>query len=272
MNPNQASYFFSEFSNYLATPNHRYLSWEHCYDAFQHERNSPSPNFDLLSLHLAFYLASWGMYRGSSNLLQKDYLIHLNAINILWQPKYNSLWGKVWADPRTDRADIDLLFNQNGLIDELSTYYNNVGVSPTDTLITKIIMGTMGCLPAYDRFLRSGLAADGLIKNFGRNSFEAIINRYGTSIGFALPNYTSMIHTNLVYPQMKIIDCIYWQCGYYIDELDKEFKSHTGNTVSIINSCSTSPLYRTTATLSKSGTGYSINGGPSLSLGSVVLA
>ena len=36
--------------------NHRYLSWEHCYDAFGNSNNS----IDYLALHLAFYLASLG--------------------------------------------------------------------------------------------------------------------------------------------------------------------------------------------------------------------
>ena len=38
---------------------------------------------DYLTLQLAFYLASWGMYRGSSELLQKDYLIHEPIVEII---------------------------------------------------------------------------------------------------------------------------------------------------------------------------------------------
>ena len=56
-----------------ANENGRSRSWEHCYRVFRDARTDPSPDYDHLSLHLAFYLASWGMYRGSSFLLQKDY-------------------------------------------------------------------------------------------------------------------------------------------------------------------------------------------------------
>ena len=56
--------------------NGRYLSWEHCHKAFSQARGHSACDTDYLSLHLAFYLASWGMYRGSSFLLSKDYLIH----------------------------------------------------------------------------------------------------------------------------------------------------------------------------------------------------
>lgn len=57
--------------------NGRYRSWEHCYSNFYHARGKDNADLDYLSLQLAFYLASWGMYRGSSFLLQKDYKVHI---------------------------------------------------------------------------------------------------------------------------------------------------------------------------------------------------
>lgn len=49
------------------------LRAEHCYKCFHDARNNSTPDLDYLSLQLAFYLASWGMYREASFLLQKDY-------------------------------------------------------------------------------------------------------------------------------------------------------------------------------------------------------
>lgn len=47
-----------------------------------------------VSLHLAFYLASWGMLRGSTFLLQKDYLIHKYFIqDIVLNEKYHHYFG-----------------------------------------------------------------------------------------------------------------------------------------------------------------------------------
>lgn len=60
--------------------NGRYRSWEYCYSSFYEARNGDDMDFEYLSLQLAFYLASWGMYRGSSFLLQKDYKIHIPVI------------------------------------------------------------------------------------------------------------------------------------------------------------------------------------------------
>ena len=55
-------------SNMVQDSNHRFKSWEYCYTAFGN-----LDSVDYLSLHLAFYLASWGMYRGSCGILWKDY-------------------------------------------------------------------------------------------------------------------------------------------------------------------------------------------------------
>ncbi len=68
----------------------RYLSWQHCYNAFILNRSNVDENtFDYLALHLAFYLASWGMYRGSSFLLQKDYKVHIPIVKIIMEKQYN---------------------------------------------------------------------------------------------------------------------------------------------------------------------------------------
>ena len=57
------------------TPTGRYTSFDYCYNHFQlhRERGALSelvvgPNLQLSCLHLAFYLASWGMLRASSAL------------------------------------------------------------------------------------------------------------------------------------------------------------------------------------------------------------
>ena len=60
---------------------HRYRSWGHCYRYFARRRRIRSAQgIDHGALQLGFYLASWGMYRGSSFLLWKDYRIHRYAV------------------------------------------------------------------------------------------------------------------------------------------------------------------------------------------------
>jgi len=67
------------YAQLIQDKNHRYLSWEHCYGYFLGENIEP----DKACLHMAFYLASWGMYRGSSFLLWKDYQIHKEVVSFL---------------------------------------------------------------------------------------------------------------------------------------------------------------------------------------------
>ena len=71
--------------------NDRFSSWEHCYKCFSAARKSNEPDEDYLCLHLAFYLASWGMYRGSSFLLKKDYKVHLPVVQEILKEKYDPL-------------------------------------------------------------------------------------------------------------------------------------------------------------------------------------
>ena len=61
-------------------PHHRYLSWEYCHEAFRlNRRPQIDATIDYLCLHLAWYLASWGMLRNSF-LMQKDYKIHADVL------------------------------------------------------------------------------------------------------------------------------------------------------------------------------------------------
>lgn len=53
----------SFYNDLKKDPYVRYRSWEHCYSNFYHAREKNNIDVDYLSLQLAFYLASWGMYR-----------------------------------------------------------------------------------------------------------------------------------------------------------------------------------------------------------------
>ena len=151
-----------KFHNRLVNDeHHRYKSWEHCYKHFHH-RASGNNERNTAALHLAFYLASWGMYRGSSFLLQKDYLIHRRIISRLIDSRYESLWRLDFDDKNKDDQNIELILD---LANDLKTTYQNTikvvdgktkKVNPTDTLITKILLGTMGCTPACDRYFIDG--------------------------------------------------------------------------------------------------------------------
>ena len=153
-----------------ANENGRSRSWEHCYRVFRDARTDPSPDYDYLSLHLAFYLASWGMYRGSSFLLQKDYKVLVPIVEEILKPEYDCLFGLACADVRNSDVWKQLKKLYKYIAKHFEPIRNEVAgravasqVSPV--LITKILMGTLGCVPAYDRFFQDGAKYLGLEHN-----------------------------------------------------------------------------------------------------------
>lgn len=148
----------------LDDPNHRYRSWDHCYSHFQKRKSfTTDEDIDLASLHLAFYLASWGMYRGSSFLLWKDYRVHTPAVRVLLEDQYRSLWTIDFTSITPHSLEVDAIF---GLVARLKQVYKatvtTVNGAPsqriaTNTLITKILLGTLACTPAYDELVVDGI-------------------------------------------------------------------------------------------------------------------
>jgi len=204
-------------------PNARYRSWEHCYSNFYHARGKAEVDVDYLSLQLAFYLASWGMYRGSSFLLQKDYKIHIAVIEELLKEKYNPLMGIKCSDFKKE-SNQKLLAEINDFISE---YYDTVRKSVKSqeikndvsyTLITKILMETLGCVPAYDRYFIAGIknrkVATGI---YNIKSVLQLVDFYEKNADRLDQVQQNMTVFDLPYPQMKIIDMGFWQIGYDLD-------------------------------------------------------
>ena len=209
-----------------ATENGRSRSWEHCYRVFRDARTDPSPDCDNLSLHLAFYLASWGMYRGSSFLLQKDYKVLVPIVEKILKPEYDCLFGLACTDVRNS----DVWEQLKKLSDDIAYYFrpirNEVAgrvveypVSPV--LITKILMGTLGCVPAYDRFFEEGARHLGLKeKNYKKNSLLELADIYESHNDRLEEARRGMRVGDLIYPQMKLLEMGLWQVGFEKDAGD----------------------------------------------------
>jgi hypothetical protein len=208
------------YTNLKEHKNHRFMSWEHCFNAFQSAKHSA--DIDYLSLQLAFYLASWGMYRGSSGLLWKDYKIHAEIVNIV----------KRYADIHCG-PDKEIVISQIARIldakNEIKEYLEGVEyikptrvgqerckISPTDTLITKILLGTLGCAPAYDRLLRIGFdeIKDAKIgKSFNEKSLKSIFKFISDNLPAFQEVQETINRNENYYPIMKIVDMYFWEVG-----------------------------------------------------------
>jgi hypothetical protein len=203
------------YSRELSDPHGRYQSWVHCYKFFQ---DKPKDH-DLASLHLAFYLASWGMYRGSSFLLQKDYLIHREVVKEILDQKYAILRDISIADFSSDKGD-DITKALFELLSRVKEWYGDHITTKrgpakvSDTLATKILMGTLGCIPAYDRYFTIGLKKHNLeFSSLNKNNFSDLMKfclKYQKEFE---QGQEVASQDGLRYPIMKIIDRYFWQRG-----------------------------------------------------------
>jgi hypothetical protein len=200
----------------------RYKSWEYCYDVFSKKRNqTDAATIDYLCLHLAFYLASWGMYRGSSFILQKNYKVHTKVVETILAKKYEPLWGVKASELLKDDV-LDLLFkvSQNIRTIYATPNYSKEGETnhATDTLITKILLGTFGCVPAYDQYFSKGIGEQKVAtKTYNEASIRALAEYYQANYD-EFENVRKKISSyGTIYTPMKIIDMCFWQSA-----VDKE--------------------------------------------------
>ena len=197
----------------------RYLSWCHCYKAFKDKRNNrDEKTVDYLALHLAFYLASWGMYRGSSFLLQKDYKVHIPVVKILMEEQYNSLVG-ITAEELIKDENLTLLKDVSARIrrayaDEKPSIEERTN-NATDTLVTKILLGTLGCVPAYDRYYVQAVKQYGISTGgFNKESVRDVA-KYYLSHKDAFETVRAELSTcGVEYPVMKLMDMCMWQVAF----------------------------------------------------------
>ncbi len=211
----------TNFHSLLFTDNnHRYKSWEHCYSYCT--KDDANSNIDILCLHLSFYLASWGMYRGSSFLLWKDYRIHTDVVKELLRNK--ELQQLDFAS--IDDADLQRIINLSKWIKEW--YGDNIktvnGVSKTvnvtDTLVTKIILGTLGCIPAYDRYFIYGMRKSGIsYSKLNKSNLKSIAEYYKKhQTEFDRAQHVIYEKSNIHYPAMKLVDMYFWEIGFQADK------------------------------------------------------
>ena len=205
--------FFDAYGINVRDTNGRYFSWKYCFKAFE----DINANEDFLALHLGFYLASWGMYRGSSILLQKDYTIHKKAVEIVNQ--YHANLYRVAAPPS---KEISAIYGE--LYGKLESVYTIDGRTPSDTLITKIMLGTLGCIPAFDRFFKAGarrvrFGANVCLPHFVTQSnigeTAEILSEYYRENKDCFEKCAAHTGDLAACPPMKFLDLGIWCVGFY---------------------------------------------------------
>lgn len=204
-------------------PDERYASFDYCYNYFQSfrdndclEKMADKQHMQTSCLHLGFYLASWGMLRGSSFLLEKSIKHYETLIRNI--AKFDKRIWEIDADNYSDE-NIELLLKCRDMICE--SLGNNCSL--TDTLTTKIMLGVFSNVPAFDDFFRKGFK----MHKFGKKSLKTIAKFYEDNkdlidrYKIATFDFDSGDTTDRLYTKAKIIDMIGFMEGQNINSVHK---------------------------------------------------
>ena len=181
-----------------------------------------------LALNLAFYLSSWGMYR-SSFLKKYDHTIHIGAVKILMESRYLPLFDPwLWYNkPRKYKELVkdvyERLFEYYAHYASNKTRQNGKPYNVTDTLITKILLGVYGCIPAYDKNVKKAIYNIGGINkitlipyNLDKVLHEVVIlaHIFLPIINMMLLNSKTGWDKCGLYTPMKLLDMILFSLGH----------------------------------------------------------
>ncbi len=207
------------FQGDLADDLNRYRSWEHCYGYFH--KTTPediAADRNHAALQLGFYLASWGIYRGSSFLLKYDYTVHLRVIDQLVSPRFCRLWKEEFGARADDMELVPIIADAVDAIREAYRHFAEAAEAgpASDTLVTKVVLGTFGCLPACDWYATQGLRNAGLEYSSVNPKFVEGVLLFCRNNRRDLQKEQTRIErtAGMRYPLMKLVDMYLWQTGH----------------------------------------------------------
>jgi hypothetical protein len=211
------------------SPVKRYSSFDYCFNYFRDfcerdniEAIADPTNIQFSCLQLGFYLASWGMFRGKAFLLQKSAKHYEPLISIIAEmPKV--CW-EIDLDAYSDKAISLLLEIYKHIFGSLGEDDEHAST----TLVTKIMLGVFGNVPALDDNFCKGF---GLSKYFSRSLLQKVSDFYQTNKEEFDKNrirtidFRTGMETNRYYTKAKLIDMVGFIEG--LRKSNKEIKNGT---------------------------------------------
>ena len=198
-------------------PTDRFTSFDYCYNYFLKE--DLKRDVEKSCLTLGFYLASWGMLRGSSFLLNKSAKHFTDTIDYI-----GTLDRSVWE------IDVDNYSDEN--IKKIIEIYHEVkerlvtDAKTHKTLVTKVLLGVFGFVPAFDDyFTQTFREICGNLCRFrsvNANSLRVIRDFYDAnrktidkwSKRTFTTDFVTGERTGIKYPKAKIIDMYGFQRSF----------------------------------------------------------
>lgn len=195
-------------------PNERYASFDYCYNYFYSfykqkkiKEIASKENLQISCLQLGFYLASWGMLRGSSFLLERSVKKLERVIKTI------SEMDKILWEIDVNKYTYD---NINILLDCKKKIIESFGKDkPSDTLVTKIMLGVFANVPAFDQYFRKSFRHLGVF-TFNKKSLINIAEFYEqnkkelNSFEIFTLDFMTSEETDIRYTKAKLID----MCGF----------------------------------------------------------
>lgn len=194
-------------------PTGRYTSFDFCHNYFRaHHEDGRVINLadddamQVSCLHLGFYLASWGMLRGSSVLLQRSVKHFAPVVEVMAQSP-DEIWS-IDADDYSDQA-CSVMFDVGRRVRAAFPE------GASDILVTKIMLGVFGCVPAFDSYFKKGFG----VWKFGRKALDRVNRFYGENADVIerhrVPtiDFATGAPTERRYSRAKVIDMIFFVEG-----------------------------------------------------------
>src|SRR5690606_8902869 len=142
----------------------RYASFDFCFSYFNSFEDkleiASEENLEKSCLQLGFYLASWGMLRASSFLIQKSLRYYIDLVRAI-----STTPQQAWdIDVDSYDKNVELLIETYNRISSHLDNHRHL------TLATKIMLGVFGNTPAFDDFFCTSFRA--LYPGFGFRAFN----------------------------------------------------------------------------------------------------
>ena len=206
--------YINKFQNNLKA---QISQFDYCYNyfySFYKKRKikdiANKKNLQISCLQLGFYLANFGMMRGSTVLSKKSlgYLIPL--IELISRSK-RKLW-KIDVDSYSDENIHALLKCKESIAD------GKILEKASETLVTKIMLGVYGNIPAFDTYFRRGFKSLG-VNTVDEQSLSNIHKFYDEkkeeidAIEIFTHDFPKEVATKIKYTKARLIDMYGFQKG-----------------------------------------------------------
>lgn len=199
----------------------RYSSFDFCFNHFRN--NEFRDDIEKSCNVLGFYLASWGMLRGSSFLLGKS-------------AKYYQDLIEYYSENESHYRNIDVNNYSKGNVDKLMELYSKTKEifvpknKSSLVLVTKIMLGVFGSVPAFDYYFtlsfKNNFGTRCRFNSFNEESLKCIGEFYQVnqkeidelSSKTFTKDFLSAANTSINYPRAKIVDMYGFQNGINVEK------------------------------------------------------